>query len=180
MFAALFKSTEHGLLRCYFKIGSEILEEIGELFSLTRETAGITLKEVSEDLNIAEAILENIEDGKSGAFRDVFVLKDYIFNYAKYLGLDADKIIDEFNDYIFETTSKIPVKEIEKEIQESKKNEEEEKIFSPYTKKEKPIKNWLYFLIYSVIILIVIVAVVWSVVQITVNNQTASNISSSK
>ena len=100
------------------------MEEIGNLFLLTREAAGVSLKEVSEDLNIEEAILENIEDGKSGAFSDVFVLKDYVYNYAKYLGLDAEAIVDEFNEYIFESTSKIPVKEIEKQIIENMKNEE--------------------------------------------------------
>jgi cytoskeletal protein RodZ len=30
------------------------LEEIGNLFLLTRESAGVSLKEVSEDLNIEE------------------------------------------------------------------------------------------------------------------------------
>ena len=98
------------------------MEEIGNLFLLTREAAGVSLKEVSEDLEIDEAILENIEDGKSGAFSDVFVLKSYIADYAKYLGLDADKIIDEFNEFIFEATSRIPIKEIEKQISENKKN----------------------------------------------------------
>ena len=46
--------------------------------------------------------------------------------YAKYLGLDADKIVDEFNEYVFETTSKIPVKDIEKTI-ESINSEKEER-----------------------------------------------------
>lgn len=156
------------------------MEEIGNLFLLTRETAGISLKEVSDDLDISEAALENIEDGKPGAFSDVFILKDYVFNYAKYLGLDAEKIIDEFNEFVFESTSKIPVKQIEKEISENKKNEEVEKVISPYTRKEKSIKNWVYFLLYSVIILIFIVAVVWSVAQITINSRTATNISVSK
>ena len=92
------------------------MEEIGNLFLLTREAAGISLKEVSEDLEIEQAILENIEDGKTGAFSDIFVLKEYVASYAKYLGLDADKIIDEFNEFIFEATSKIPIKEIEKQM----------------------------------------------------------------
>ena len=121
------------------------MEEIGNLFLLTREAAGVSLKEVSEDLEIDEAILENIEDGKSGAFSDVFVLKNYIADYAKYLGLDADKIIDEFNEFIFEATSRIPIKEIEKQISENEKNKEEEKVEQVQEKSEpieqKPIKN---------------------------------------
>ena len=153
------------------------MEEIGNLFLLTREAAGVSLKEVSEDLDIEQAILENIEDGKAGAFSDVFVLKEYVANYAKYLGLDADKIVDEFNEFIFEATSKIPIKEIEKQITENKKNEEENRVISPYTKKEKKVKNGMYLTIYIVLVLLLILAVFWSVKQITINNQNANAIS---
>lgn len=153
------------------------MEEIGNLFLLTREAAGVSLKEVSEDLNIEEAILENIEDGKSGAFSDVFVLKDYVYNYAKYLGLDAEAIVDEFNEYIFESTSKIPVKEIEKQIIENMKNEEQDKVVSPYTKREKPVKNGLYLFICIVMVCLLILAVFWSVKQITINTKKANDIS---
>lgn len=153
------------------------MEEIGNLFLLTREAAGVSLKEVSEDLNIEEAILENIEDGKSGAFSDVFVLKDYVYNYAKYLGLDAEAIVDEFNEFIFESTSKIPVKEIEKQIIENMKNEEQDKVVSPYTKREKPVKNGLYLFICIIMVCLLILAVIWSVKQITINTKTANEIS---
>lgn len=156
------------------------MEEIGNLFLLTREAAGVSLKEVSEDLEIDEAILENIEDGKSGAFSDVFVLKNYVSDYAKYLGLDADKIVDEFNEFIFEATSRIPIKEIEKQIVENKKNEDVEKIISPYTRKEKKVKNGLYMVVYVLMLLAMVIAVFWSVKQITINNQSASAISYGK
>ena len=152
------------------------MEEIGNLFMLTREAAGVSLQEVSEDLDIDEAILTNIEDGKSGAFSDVFVLKDYIYNYAKYLGLDADKIIDEFNEFVFEATSKIPVKEIEKQVKDLQKNESE-KIFSPYTKKDTKTRKKFYIAIYVLLALLVILAFFWSIKQITINNKTASVIS---
>lgn len=154
------------------------MDEIGNLFLLTRESAGVSLKEVSEDLEIEEAILENIEDGKSGAFTDIFVLKNYVHDYAKYLGLDADKIIEEFNEYIFEATSRIPIKEIEKQISENKKSENnEEKIISPYTRKEKPVKNGLYLFIYVTLVILTILAVIWSVKQIAVEDQSTSIIS---
>lgn len=154
------------------------MDEIGNLFLLTREATGISLKEVSEDLNIEEAILENIEDGKSGAFSDIFVLKQYIENYAKYLGLDANKILDEFNEYIFESTSRIPIKDIEKQITENLKTEETtERVISPYTKKEKPIKSGVYLLIYIVLVIFIILGVFFSVKQIITmgNNSSAVN-----
>lgn len=150
------------------------MEEIGNLFLLTREAAGVSLKEVSEDLNIEEAILENIEDGKSGAFSDIFVLKEYVSSYARYLGLDADKIVDEFNEYVFESTSKIPTKEIEKQISEIRN--EENKVVSPYTKKTPKVKNGLYLFIYILLVLLIIFGVFWSVQTITINSTTASQI----
>ena len=93
------------------------MNEIGELFRVTREDAGVSIAEASKDLDIKEVILENIEDGNIGCFKDIYVLKDNIYNYAKYLGINPDKIINEFNEYMFEYTSKIPIKEIEKQLQ---------------------------------------------------------------
>lgn len=149
------------------------MDEIGNLFTLTRQTAGVSLREVSDDLGIEEAILENIEDGRSGAFSDIFVLKKYIFNYAKYLGLDADKVVDEFNEYIFEATSKIPIKEIEKQVSQNIKIEEtneKERIMSPYTKKEKNTYNWIYYGAYAVVIACFVFAVFWCIKQVTMKN----------
>ena len=150
------------------------MKEIGELFLQTRETAGISLKEVSEDLEIEEAILENIEDGKTGAFSDIFVLKNYVASYAKYLGLDETKVIDQFNEYVFEATSKIPIKDIEKQIVENQKNDSNEpKVISPYTRGEKKIKNGLYLTIYIILIVLMVIAVVWSVKQIAYGTKSA-------
>ena len=106
------------------------MESIGQTFRETRESSGVTLEEASQDLNIKLEFLLNIEEGKIGCFKDIFVLKEYLINYAKYLGLDSDKLIDDFNEYMFEYTSKIPVKEIEQAI-----NIETNVLKRPYTKK---------------------------------------------
>ena len=156
------------------------MEEIGNLFELTRQSAGVSLKEVSEDLDIEQAILENIEDGRTGAFSDIFVLKEYIYNYSKYLGLDAEKILDEFNEYIFEATSKIPIKDIEKQIVQKEKEEDETMVVSPYTKREKPVRSGLYLFVYILMVIGLIIGVFWSVMQITINSQTANSISQRK
>ena len=152
------------------------MEEIAELLKETREEAGISLQEVSKDLEIEELALVNIEDGKIGAFKDIFLLKDYLFNYAKYLGLDSDKILEEFNEYLFEYTSKIPVKEIEKTLELNLK-EAEEKVASPYTKIRPKNQKGLYIAIYLLILLLVILAIFWSVNQITVDKKSAYVIS---
>ena len=153
------------------------MNDIGELFRVTREEAGVSLNEASKDLDIKEVILENIEDGNIGCFKDIYVLKDYIYNYAKYLGIDPDKVIDEFNEYMFEYTSKIPVREIEKQIEEQEAKQEKKEVVSPYTEPIKKHNKNLYILLYSLIILLVMLVVFWSIRQITVNREVASVIS---
>ena len=148
------------------------MEEIADLLRETRLDAGIELSEVSKDLNINEVVLTNIEEGKIGSFKDIFLLKDYLASYAKYLGLDSEKILEEFNEYLFEYTSKIPVKEIEKTMELNKK-ELEEKIASPYTKPQPKNKKYYYVMIYILIFLLVILAVFWSINQITSGSNNA-------
>ena len=107
------------------------MKEIGEYLRDERRKNGVSINEASEDLNVNSSLLEAIEDGNSKAFKDIFELKDLIKAYAKYLGLDVSKLLDEFNDFIFEKTSKISLDDIKKV-----KNSEEKTnhISSPYTK----------------------------------------------
>ena len=156
------------------------MNEIGNILKTTRESAGVSLEEASNYLKIKEVILSNIEDGNIGGFKDIFVLKEYIHDYAKYLGLDPDKTIDDFNEYLFEYTSKIPLKQIEKAVREKEELEHatrELKIVSPYTSPKKKHKKVSYVLIYSLIIVIVIAIVVWAVKRITIDNEVANTTS---
>ena len=133
---------------------------------------------LTNDLKIKDVILENIEEGNIGAFKDIYLLKDQISLYAKYLGLNSNNIIDEFNEYLFEYTSRIPVKEIEREMQKNNKIEKEElKVSSPYTKPMKKYPRVYYFLIYTILILIVFIMFFWSIKQITINTKETKDIS---
>ncbi len=154
------------------------MDEIGSTLKSTRESSGVSIEEASKDVNIKVEILQNIEDGKIGCFKDIYVLKDYIKNYAKYLGLNPDKLIDEFNDYMFEYTSKIPVKEIEQLIKEKEKEEnKEEKVISPYTMDSKKHTSKIYIIIYLIIIMLVLCIITWSLKQLTINTISSSEIS---
>lgn len=110
------------------------MKEIGEILKESREKNGVSIQEASEDLKYKVSQLEAIESGDFKLFKDIFLLKCMIMDYSKYLGLDTDSIMDDFNEFVFESTSKIPLDDIEKA---SKMKEEEEKIASPYTKKEE-------------------------------------------
>ena len=109
------------------------MKELGEKLSELRKKNGVALPEASHDLGINEIELESLENGNFKAFKDVYELKNIVKSYAKYLGLDENSILDEFNDFVFEKTSKISLDDIKKSL---KKKEEvkEEKIHSPYTK----------------------------------------------
>ena len=156
------------------------MNEIGCLLKSARETSGVSLEEASADLKIRPAILNNIEEGNMGCFKDIFELKDYIREYSKYLGINPDKMVDEFNEYMFEATSKIPVKEIENQIKEKNKMEATGKIriMSPYTDNKSRYKTKNYLLLYLLVIVLVALVIFWSVKQITIGN-TVTTIASS-
>ena len=102
-----------------------------------REENGLSIEEVAEDLKMRPSQISSIEEGKTEDFKDVFYLKYFIRDYAKYLGLDSERILDEFNEYLFDMTSKIPI-ELIKEAKKDK-NENNDTI-SPYTKESSKIK----------------------------------------
>ena len=139
------------------------MKEIGEVFREKREEIGISKDEASADLCISIAQLDNLEDGNANAFKDVFFLKELIKKYAKYLNLDENELINEYNEFMFNYTSRIPVAEIEKKVSEIKKEEEKEaskKISSPYTKVVSPEKKKTKSIVYIIIGLIIIAAII--------------------
>lgn len=111
------------------------MKNIGLKLKEKREENGLSIEEVAEDLKMRPSQITSIEEGKKDDFKDIFYLKYFIRDYAKYLGLDSEKIIDEFNEYLFDETSKIPIDIIEQAKKEKKEDTEE--LLSPYTKKEK-------------------------------------------
>lgn len=147
------------------------MEIIGEKLKASREEKGLSLEEVSEDLNINIKDLDNVENGKRSEFSDIFLLKKYIYDYAKYLGLNYEELIEEFNEYMYEATSKIPTEVIERISKQKEKEEEEKGALSPYTIpiKEKTNKK----MVIAVIVLILVVVVSISIVVI--KNKARSN-----
>lgn len=100
------------------------MKELGEYLKQTRLENGVGLDEVSEDLNMSRDDIENMEEGNVRAFKDVLELRSQMKQYAKYLGLDSENVADEFNDFLFEHTSKISLTDI---LEAQKKREQEEK-----------------------------------------------------
>ena len=100
----------------------------------------------------------------------MFNLKYFIRDYAKYLGLNKEQIIDDFNEYLFDYTSKISLDDIKRE----KKIKNEDKIKSPYTierKSEKIYQNFIYIAI--VVLLITICVLLYTILN---DNETEDNL----
>lgn len=140
--------------------------EIGGTLKREREDTGISLEEAASDLGLKESLLSNIEDGSIGCFKDITELKMNIASYAKYLGLDPDKLVDQFNEYMFEYTSKIPLKELEEKVAEQNKEKNLEEVVSPYSKPSRKHTTQYYIILYICIILGIILVIAWSVKEI--------------
>lgn len=107
------------------------MKEIGEEFKSKREEIGITVEEVSSDLKKDDILIENLESGNFKVFKDVLELKEVVEIYAKYLGLDYERLLDDLDDYLFEKTSKISLDDIQERLKQEKK--EEKKVHTPYS-----------------------------------------------
>lgn len=147
------------------------MKEIGDKLKVARESMGITIEEAAADLKIRPNQIESIEDGDKEAFNDIFYLKMFVKNYSKYLGLDSDKMVEEFNEYLFDFTSKISIDDIKKAEKDQKKKQKKlktVKIASPYTVEKQQHQVPRFLIILGIIFLIVIM--VYVVVLIVTNN----------
>ncbi len=142
------------------------MKEVGNLLMNKRMSTGVSIEEAGTDLNIKDIILENIENGNIGCFKDIALLKEYLVIYAKYLGLNELEILDKFNEYMFEYTSKIPMKEIEKQVLEKNKEKEEDRVYSPYTKPSKKTAYKNYLMLYIICITLTIFLIIWSILEV--------------
>jgi len=140
------------------------MKELGEYLKRTRISNGVSLTEACEDLDFSTSHLENIESGNVRAFKDIYALKDDIKIYAKYLGLNSDKVVDEFNGFLFQHTSKISLDDIKAAQKKIEKEEDEKKVKSPYTIEHKEKVNlWpVFYVIIGVILLIIVVYLIIS------------------
>ena len=131
------------------------MKEIGEKLRDAREKMEISIEEASEDLKVEPSILQKIEEGDKESFKDVLYLKYYIRDYAKYLGLDSEEMVEEFNEYLFDYTSKISIDDIKSANKSNNETKKVPQVVSPYTVEKKQQRNIPIFLIYTLVILLV-------------------------
>ena len=130
------------------------MKEIGEKLKEARVNMDISIEEAAQDLKMTTEQLEKIELGEKEAFKDVLYLKKYIKDYAKYLGLNADSFVEEFNEYLFDYTSRLSIDDIKKASGQTKEKKVP-KVVSPYTVERKQQHSIPMFLIYILVVLVV-------------------------
>ncbi len=138
------------------------MKELGEYLKKTRISNGVSITEACEDLEFSTSQLENIESGNVKAFKDIYAFKDSIKAYAKYLGLDSDKVVDEFNGFLFQHTSRISLDDIV--AAQKRKEEEERKVKSPYTKEYKEKVN-LWPFVYAIVGFILFTGILYLIIS---------------
>ena len=136
------------------------MKDIGLKLKEKREENGVSIEEAAEDLKMRPSQIISLEEGKREDFKDVLFLKYFIRDYAKYLGLDGEEMVDEFNEFLFDFTSKIPLEEIEKA---KNNNVIKKEVISPYTNVKS--NNKELKIVLSIIIVIVLLVVGYLIVS---------------
>ncbi len=131
------------------------MKELGEYLSETRKNNGVSVEEAADDLKVSINVLHNIESGNVRAFKDMLELRETVKLYSKYLGLNPDDVVDEFNDFLFEHTSKIKLQDI-LDAEEKTKKEKSSGPVSPYTKSKVRKINKNYFIAIGAVIAFVL------------------------
>ena len=134
-----------------------MVKEIGQALKEQRESIGVSIEEAAADLKLRVSQIEDLEAGNKDAFDDIFYLKYFIRDYAKYLGMNSENMIDEFNEYLFDCTSRISLADIQKAKKKSEieKSKLEKRVASPYTiqRKNKKSEKVIFLIIIGIIIL---------------------------
>jgi cytoskeleton protein RodZ len=70
---------------------------LGERFTAAREARGLSVSDVAEQIRIRSVYLDAIEKEDWGAIGAPVYVRGFLRTYARFLGLDAEQIVAEFN-----------------------------------------------------------------------------------
>ncbi|HEX5273643.1 MAG TPA: RodZ domain-containing protein [Candidatus Rubrimentiphilum sp.] len=94
---------------------------LGERFRAAREERGLTLSEVGEQLRIRSVYLSAIEEENWKAIGAPVYIRGFLRTYARFLGLDPEEAVGEFNTASGAVPSSVPAVEIRAPGQRSMK-----------------------------------------------------------
>lgn len=73
---------------------------VGQLLSGARTAAGLTVPEVANKLNLTVAVIECLEQERFAQLPGTTFARGYIRSYAKLLGLDANQLVQSFDQQV--------------------------------------------------------------------------------
>lgn len=73
-----------------------VLQTVGEILRAERVKKGLTIKDIENAISIRALYIEAIEEGNYGIVPGEVYLKGFIRNYATFLGLDSQQIMEVY------------------------------------------------------------------------------------
>ena len=93
---------------------------VGNILQSEREKQGLTIKDIENETSIRALYIESIEKGNQKALPSEVYVKGFIRNYAEFLHLDADALVQQYREEIHGTDN-TPVTAGEKTVEEEHK-----------------------------------------------------------
>ena len=69
---------------------------VGNILQSEREKQGLTIKDIENETSIRALYIESIEKGNQKALPSEVYVKGFIRNYAEFLHLDADALVQQY------------------------------------------------------------------------------------
>ncbi|MGB4873688.1 MAG: RodZ domain-containing protein [Candidatus Promineifilaceae bacterium] len=82
------------------------MNELGHILREARETKGYTLEDVQEEIRINAKYLKSLENGDYNALPTPVHVRGFLRNYARFLGLDPQPLLDRYESYLSRPPSK--------------------------------------------------------------------------
>ncbi|MFV0432117.1 MAG: helix-turn-helix domain-containing protein [Alphaproteobacteria bacterium] len=93
----MFNNNDYGNERTEWQSAATYTQEhVGYYLKKARERLEISLEQASEDIRVRRVYLEAIEEGRYDQLPGTAYAVGFVRNYAKYLGLDAPRVVEQF------------------------------------------------------------------------------------
>jgi cytoskeleton protein RodZ len=123
------------------------MESIGKYLKAERESQNISLQEVSESTKIKELLLRALEEDRYDLISSPVYVKGFLDAYARYLGLDSNEIILQYQENY---EKKTPLKSPGLEQRKTSPSSERSITFS-----KRRVTLWLLIIAISVVLLLI-------------------------
>jgi len=72
------------------------MRELGQILEEARQAKGLTLEQVESETHMRVKFLQALEQGQTDAFPTPLQMRGFLRNYARYLGLDPEPLLERY------------------------------------------------------------------------------------